>query len=71
VFHSRQRKDFSLLHSVESGPGAHPVSCIVGALSLGVKRPVREADDSPPSSSEAKNDGAISPLPQMSSWRGA
>jgi hypothetical protein len=27
------------------------------------KRPVREADHSPPSSAEAKNDGAITPLP--------
>jgi hypothetical protein len=32
--------------------------------SLGVKRPQREADHSPPSSAEAKNAWTISPLPQ-------
>jgi hypothetical protein len=30
---------------------------------------MREADHSPPSSAEVKNDGAIPPLPHMSPWR--
>jgi hypothetical protein len=34
-----------------------------GALSPGVMRPDCEADHSPPSNAELKNDGAISPTP--------
>jgi hypothetical protein len=34
----------------------------------GVKRHECEADHSPPSGAEVKNDGAIPPLPHMSSW---
>jgi hypothetical protein len=37
----------------------------------GVKRQGREADNSPPSSGELKNGGAIPPLPRMSSRNGA
>jgi hypothetical protein len=33
-----------------------------------VKRQGREADRSPPSSAEVKNDGSIPPLPHTSSW---
>jgi hypothetical protein len=32
-------------------------------LSLGVKRPGREADESPPSNTEVNHGGAITPLP--------
>jgi len=41
----------------KTGSGAYPASYPMGtgALSLGVKRPGREADHSPPSSSEVKN----------------
>jgi hypothetical protein len=49
--------NFSLHHHcVHNGTGAHPASYPVGtrALSLGVKRPRREADHSPPSSTEIK-----------------
>jgi hypothetical protein len=42
-----------------------------GAISKGVKRLGREADDSPPSSSEVKNDRAIPPLHLTSSRRDA
>jgi hypothetical protein len=38
-----------------------------GALFPGVKRLGREADHSPPSSSEVKNGGAVPPLPYLSS----
>jgi len=34
----------------------HPIQWVPGALSLGVKRPAREADHSPPSSAEIKNE---------------
>jgi hypothetical protein len=38
-----------------AGPTQPPIQCVPGALSLGVKRPGREADHSPPSSAEVKN----------------
>jgi hypothetical protein len=49
--------NFSLHHRVQNGSGAHPASypMVPGALSLGVKRPGREADHSPPFSAEVKN----------------
>jgi hypothetical protein len=49
-------QEFSLLHVVQTGSKTHPVSypMDIGALSLGVKRPWREADHSPPTSAEAK-----------------
>jgi hypothetical protein len=43
--------NFSLHHHVQNGSGAQWVP---GALSLGVERPGREADHSPPSSAEVK-----------------
>jgi hypothetical protein len=48
--------NFSLHHRVQNGPGAHPASypMVTGVLSLGVKRPGREADHSPPTSAEVK-----------------
>jgi hypothetical protein len=38
------------------GPTQPPIQWVPGALSLGVKRPEREADHSPPSSAEVKNE---------------
>jgi hypothetical protein len=48
--------NFSLHYNVQNGSGAHSVSIqwVPGSLSLGVKRPGREADHSPPSSAEVK-----------------
>jgi hypothetical protein len=43
--------DFSVLHSVQTGAGAHPAP---RALSPGLKRPGREADHSPPSSARSR-----------------
>jgi hypothetical protein len=53
--------------------GADPVSSTMGTKDLftGIERPGREADHLPPSSAEVKKGGAISPLPETSSWRGA
>jgi hypothetical protein len=55
---------FFLMHSVQTGSGAHPASYPMGtgAISLGVKLQGREADNSP-SNAEVKNGGAIPPLP--------
>jgi hypothetical protein len=49
------------------GPSQSSIQSLPAALSSGIKRPGREADHSPPSSAEVKNDGAIPPLPHMSS----
>ena len=44
-----------IFHSVQTGPGAHPASYIMGTGSLpGVKRPGRGVDHPPPSSAEVK-----------------
>jgi hypothetical protein len=55
-------KNFSLLHSVQTFPGTHLASYPMGTrvLSPRVHRPGREADHSPLSSAEDKNNGAIS-----------
>jgi hypothetical protein len=49
--------NFSLHHRDQNGCGAYPASYPVGTgtLSLGIKRPGREADHSPPSGAEIKN----------------
>jgi hypothetical protein len=62
-------KYFPVLHSVQTDSGAHPASHPMGleTLSPGVKRSSLEADCSPQSSSEVKNNGAILPLPDTSS----
>jgi hypothetical protein len=41
-----------------------PIQWIPGALSLGLKRPGREADHSPPSSAEVKNAWSYTSTPQ-------
>jgi hypothetical protein len=58
--------NFSLHHRVQNGSEAQPASYPMGTRgsSLGVKRPGREADHSPPSNAEVKASGAIPPLPQ-------
>jgi hypothetical protein len=58
-------RDF--LYSTVSRPAVGP-QWVVGALSLGVNRPGREADNSPSSGADVENGGAISPLLLMSSW---
>jgi hypothetical protein len=56
---------FFLLHSVQTCSGAYPDTSPVGTggCFTGLEWPVREADLSPPSSTEIKNGGAIPPLP--------
>jgi hypothetical protein len=46
-------------------PTQPPIQWVPGTLSPGVKRQGREADHSPPSSAEVKNDGATPPLPHV------
>jgi hypothetical protein len=58
--------NFSLHHRVQNGSGAHPASYPMGTRGsfLGVKRPRREADHSPPSSAEVKNAWSYTSTPQ-------
>jgi hypothetical protein len=54
------------------GPTQPPIQWVPGALSLGVKRPGREADHSPPSSAEVKEWVELYlHSPNTPSWRGA
>jgi hypothetical protein len=57
--------NFSLHHSVQNGSGAHPASYPMSArgFSLRVKRPGREADHSPLSSAEVKNEWSYTSTP--------
>jgi hypothetical protein len=48
-----------------------PIQRLLGFLSSGTKRQEREADQSPPSTAEVKNGGAISSFRHMSSWHSA
>jgi hypothetical protein len=56
---SQWGKEFSLLHVVQTGSGAHqssypPIQWVPGAISPVVKRPGLEADYQPPTSAEIK-----------------
>jgi hypothetical protein len=54
------------------GPIQAPIQWVPGALSLGIKRPGREADRSPPSSTEVKEWVELYlHSPNRPSWRGA
>jgi hypothetical protein len=60
-FESRYCQEFSLLHIVQTGCGAHPASYQMGsgAFSPGVKRPEHEVDHSPPTIAEVRKRGSI------------
>jgi hypothetical protein len=54
-----ETENFSSSLCVQPGSGAHPASCLMGtggAFSRGKARPGRDADHSPPSSAEVKNE---------------
>jgi hypothetical protein len=57
---------FTIASRPALGPSQPPIQWVPG-----VTRPGREADQSPPFSAEAKNGGAILPLPYMFSWHSA
>jgi hypothetical protein len=52
------------------GPNQRPVQWVPGALFPGIMWPGSEADHSPPSSVEVKNDCVVPPLLHTSSWHG-
>jgi hypothetical protein len=72
-FESRQKQNFLL--STASRPTLWPTQPLIKWIpvitSLGVKGPGHEANYSPPPSAEAKNCGAIPPLPNLTSWDSA
>jgi hypothetical protein len=72
-FESRYIQEFSLLQIIQTGSGVHPTSYPMdtGALSPGVKRPGREADQSPPASVEVKKMWIYTSTPHTPSWRSA
>jgi hypothetical protein len=73
-FDSRQGQEiflFSIASRPALGPNQLLIQWVSGGCSPGVKQPECEADHSPPSSAEVKNDGVIPPLPSTPSWRGA
>jgi hypothetical protein len=66
------RSKYSPQHPLLIGPIQAPIQWVPGALSLGVKRPRREADHSPPSSAEVKEWVELYlHSPNTPSWRGA
>jgi hypothetical protein len=66
---------FFFLFTTASEPALWPAQPSIqweqGAIYLKTKRQKREADHLAPSSVEVKNDGAIHPLPHVSSWHRA
>jgi hypothetical protein len=70
-----EAEDFSSSPCVQTGSGAHPASCPVGAggpFPGGKARPGRGADPSPPSSAEVKYEEELYLLsPYVPPWRAA
>jgi hypothetical protein len=54
---------FTTVSRTGLGPTQPPIQWVPRALSLGVKRPGREADHSPPSSAEVKNAWSYTSIP--------
>jgi hypothetical protein len=54
---------FTTASKTALGPTQSPIRWILGALSLGLKQPWREADHSPPSSAEVKECMELTPVP--------
>jgi hypothetical protein len=55
---------FDTVPRLALGPIQPPIQWVLGALSLGVKRPGHETDHSPPSSAEVKNASNYTSTPQ-------
>jgi hypothetical protein len=55
---------FTTTSGAALGPAQPPVRWVPGALSLGMRRPVREADHPTPSSAEVKNAWSYNSTPQ-------
>jgi hypothetical protein len=55
----------TLVFILALGPTQAHMQLVPGVLTLGVKRPGREADHSPPSSADVKNSWSYTSTPQM------
>jgi hypothetical protein len=55
---------FTTVSRTALGPTQPPIQWEPGAISLGVKRPGREADHPPPSSAEVKNAWSYTSIPE-------
>jgi hypothetical protein len=67
-FDSRQGLEifpFTTAYRTALGSTQPPIQWVPGALSLGVKRPGSEADHSPPSSAEVKNEWSYTSTPPI------
>jgi hypothetical protein len=56
---------FTTVSRTALGPTQPHIQWVIGALSLGVKRPGREADHSPPSTAEVKNAWSYTSAPPI------
>jgi hypothetical protein len=56
---------FTTVSRTVLGPTQPPIQLVQGALSLGVKRPGREADEPPPSIAEVKNAWNYTSIPTV------
>jgi hypothetical protein len=56
---------FSIASRMALRPTKPPIRRVPGEISPGIKWPGREADHSPPSTANVKNDGVIPPLPHV------
>jgi hypothetical protein len=66
----RDKRFFSLLHCVWTGPGSHPASYPMGSGRSFLEGKAA-GDYSSPSNAEVRNGGAVTQLPHTSSWCGA
>jgi len=55
---------FTIASKPALGPTQPPIRWVTGVLSLGIKRPRRAADHSPPTSSKVKNAWSHTSIPQ-------
>jgi len=60
----KHKDNFTTVSSPALGPLQPPIRWVPGSLSLGLKRPGSEADQSPPSSAEVKNVWSYTSAPQ-------
>jgi len=61
---------FAITSRSTLGPSQPPSQWVLGAISPEVKRPGREADHSPPSSAEVKNERSYTSIRHTSLWHG-
>jgi hypothetical protein len=62
---------FTTASRLALGPSLPPIQWVPGAVYLGVKRSGCEADHSPQSSAEVKNEWNYTSTPHTPTWRGA